>query len=101
MFHGHNELYCTMHHGPVCRNMVGKKCQATLHPYEFFTSVNEIYQCTVYPAIENFQTEMKPVDYEFWMKGKTLFEEKMNSGEWSSFGDYLKYYNEMDTLPLA
>ena len=78
-----------------------------IYPYELFKSIEEIRNCKTFPPIEKFKTSLKPqVDVTLYTECKKLFDEKMSLPDsdpekWSSFEDYLKFYNISDVYPAS
>ena len=81
--------------------------QKLVYPYERFSSIEEIRLCKTFPPIQDFMTTLKPeVDADVYQKCKDVFDARMalpenHENKWSSFEDYLKYYNESDVLPTS
>ena len=78
-----------------------------IYPYELFESIEQIRNCKTFPPIEKFKSALKSeVDVEVYTECKNLFNEKMSLPDsdpekWSSFEDYLKYYNVSDVYPAS
>ena len=78
-----------------------------VYPYTLFQTLDEIKNCKVFPAAEDFKTELKSsVDIVVYNKCKKLFEEKMalpvdDPKKWNSMIDYLRFYNESDVKPSS
>ena len=78
-----------------------------VYPYEKFSSIEEIRNCKVFPPIEEFKTTLKPtVDEKVYLSCKSEFERRMNlplnhAEKWTSFEDYLKFYNLSDVKPAS
>ena len=84
-----------------------RDCAKLVYPYEKFGSIEEIRECHVFPPMTDFMTVLKPnIDQEVYLKCKEEFERRMNlpnnhSEKWSSFEDYLKFYNLSDVKPAS
>ena len=78
-----------------------------LYPYELFSTISELRECTVFPPIESFKTSISTdVNVELYKKCRDLFNHRMLLPEtdvqkWTSMADYLDYYNKSDTYPTA
>jgi len=70
-----------------------------LYPYEFFTNVSDIRRCTQFPAYEDFTSTLKgDCDRKLYNASKLKFDTHMllpewHADRWTSFEDYLKFYN--------
>ena len=54
-------------------------CVKMVYPYEKFSSIEEIRNCTVFPPIEDFKTGLKPdVDEKVYSDCKKMFEDRMS-----------------------
>ena len=76
-----------------------------IFPYSLFQTVEEMCECTEFPTIEEFKRD-KEIDTEIYEKCKKLFESRMSlptehPDRWSSFVDYLKFYNLSDVHPTS
>ena len=78
-----------------------------VYPYEKFGSIEEIRRQTVFPAIDEFTTMLKgSVDVDLYNECKKEYDRRCSlpSGhiqKWSSFEDYLKFYNLSDVAPAS
>ena len=78
-----------------------------LYPYEFFTDVLAIRNCTEFPAYVDFTSTLKgDCDRKLYNASKLKFDTHMSLPEgdkdrWTSFEDYLKFYNESDVRPAS
>ena len=78
-----------------------------VYPYEKFSSIEEIRSQVQFPPITDFVSTLKhDVDEEIYHSCKAEYERRrtLPSGhpqKWSSFEDYLKYYNLSDVLPAS
>ena len=82
-------------------------CIKLVYPYEKYESIDQIRAETEFPPIDDFRSILKPeVDEEVYINCKNEFERRMSlpSGheeKWTSFEDYLKYYNLSDVKPAS
>ena len=84
------------------------KEKKSIFPYSYFHSVEELENCTEFPQYEAFFSELKNknVSEEDYLEAKTEFERRkdlpvFHPNKMSSMLDWLRYYNELDTEPLA
>jgi len=76
-------------------------------PYEKFSSIYQLQECKQFPMMEDFQTSLgTEIDLELYVKCKTLFDDRMalpdsHPNKWTSFVDYLCYYNISNVYPTA
>ena len=78
-----------------------------LYPYEHFKTVAEIRACTVFPKYEDFNSTLTGMcDHQQYMDAKREFDRRMDlpaghEDRWTSFEDYLKWYNISDVKPAS
>ena len=78
-----------------------------VYPYEHFSSIEEIRNCTQFPDKRAFHTLLKgDVDVLVYEKCKTEFDRRIalpisHLEKWYSFEDYLRYYNLSDVYPAS
>jgi len=78
-----------------------------LYPYEHFKTVAEIRACTVFPKYEDFNSTLTGMcDPHQYMDAKREFDRRMclpagHEDRWTSFEDYLKWYNMSDVKPAS
>ena len=70
-----------------------------VYPYSYFQSVEEMKNTSSFPPLSGFRTDLKgDCDPELYKKAKSEFDRRISldsndSEKWTSFVDYLKYYN--------
>ena len=80
-----------------------------IFPYQFYSSVQELKSAREFPPLSAFFSSLKndlTCDEKSYNEAKMMFYEKMNLPEddpekWSSMEDYLRWYNNLDVLPLV
>ena len=81
--------------------------QKLVYPYERFASIEEIRQQIEFPPITEFATSLKQdVDIDVYDSCRQEYERRLRlpSGhpdKWSTFEDYLKFYNMSDVKPAS
>jgi len=83
----------------------GTDAQKMVYPYSRFETIEEMKNCTDFPSIEVFNVD-KITDKDLYDKCKKMFDTRMNlpatdPERWSSFVDYLKFYNLSDVYPTS
>ena len=80
-----------------------------IFPYQFYSSVQELKSAREFPPLSAFHSDLKnglTCDNESYQKAKLMFESRMNLPDnspekWNSMEDYLRWYNDLDVLPLV
>ena len=65
--------------------------------------MKELQKSNQFPPKEAFFNKMKQqhIDDDIYITSKSVFDNKMAAGEWTSMADYLRYYNLLDVEPLV
>ena len=88
--------------------MTGSPFRKGIFPYELYASVDEIRNAKEFPPISAFFSSLKneTCDEKSYNEAKAMFYERINlpeddSEKWSSMADYLRWYNNLDVVPLV
>ena len=86
----------------------GAKESKGIFPYELYNRIEDIEAAEEFPTQDQFYSSLKKcgVSDEDYQAAKKLFEERFNlplgnRKRFKHMGDYLKYYNLLDTSPLV
>ena len=81
--------------------------QKLVYPYERFASIEEIRQQIEFPPVTEFATSLKNVvDVDVYDSCRSEYERRLHlpsshPDKWSTFEDYLKFYNMSDVKPAS
>ena len=84
-----------------------KESHKLTYPYELFSSIEDVRNCTTFPSVDCFYSAIKgPVDPDLYAKCKEIYEVNHNlppthENHWPNFESYLKFYNLSDVEPAS
>lgn len=84
------------------------KEEKSIFPYQFFSSVEELKECTEFPPINAFYSSLtkKTVEQDIYDRTKAYFDyckslPNQHPEKMRHMGDYLAFYNRLDVSPLV